>query len=260
MTKTRIHPGPGPASGAVSTLPNYYDATAGMYDVLRTEKAGKDYAAEAGRVSELIRSACPHAVTLLDVACGTGLHLEHFRRSFTCTGIDLSAPMLGVAAGRLPDVALHQADMMDFQLPQRFDAITCLFGSIAYGRTVENLHRAVARMAAHLAPAGVLIVEPWYQPDTFHPHTWSTLLDRDDARIVEVGRSWKEGPRSYFESQFLTCTEAGIEHLSVLEEQGLFRWAEYSAAMRSAGLASSSLDEPGRWQNRGIFVAKREFQ
>ena len=36
----------------------------------------KDYAAEASAVHKMIRERCPTARTLLDVACGTGKHLE----------------------------------------------------------------------------------------------------------------------------------------------------------------------------------------
>ena len=42
----------------------------------------KDYAGEAQLVSALIRRHQPRARTLLDVACGTGRHLEHLRREF----------------------------------------------------------------------------------------------------------------------------------------------------------------------------------
>ena len=44
----------------------------------------KDYAGEAQLVSALIRRHQPRARTLLDVACGTGRHLEHLRREFDC--------------------------------------------------------------------------------------------------------------------------------------------------------------------------------
>jgi ubiquinone/menaquinone biosynthesis C-methylase UbiE len=40
----------------------------------------KDYAGEARQVTAFIRRHRPDAVTLLDVACGTGRHLQQRRR------------------------------------------------------------------------------------------------------------------------------------------------------------------------------------
>src|ERR671923_34446 len=110
---------------------------------------------------ELVQARKPGAETLLDVACGTGAHLAELRRWYRCEGLDLDGELLAVARERLRDVPLHQDDMRDFDLGRRFDAVTCLFSSIGYVLTVEGLTAAVAAMARHLEPGGVLVVEPW---------------------------------------------------------------------------------------------------
>jgi SAM-dependent methyltransferase len=56
----------------------YYDAIYGY----------KDYAAEAGRLHELIQQRRPGARTLLDVACGSGRHIEHLAAFYDVTGVD----------------------------------------------------------------------------------------------------------------------------------------------------------------------------
>jgi ubiquinone/menaquinone biosynthesis C-methylase UbiE len=71
----------------------------------------KDYAGEARQATALIRRSRPGARTLLDVACGTGRHLEQLRGSIACEGLDLDAGLLAVACSRLPGVHLTQADM-----------------------------------------------------------------------------------------------------------------------------------------------------
>lgn len=53
-----------------------YRREARLYDL---EYAEKDYAGEAARLHELIQARSPRGRTLLDVACGTGKHLEHLR-------------------------------------------------------------------------------------------------------------------------------------------------------------------------------------
>jgi ubiquinone/menaquinone biosynthesis C-methylase UbiE len=73
----------------------------------------KDYPREAERVHELVQARKPGAQTLLDVACGTGVHLAELRRWYRCEGLDLEDELLAVARERLPDVPLHQGDMSD---------------------------------------------------------------------------------------------------------------------------------------------------
>ena len=81
-------------------------------------------------LASLVRERVPDVKTLLDVACGTGRHLEHLSRQFDCTGIDLDDEMLAIAEDRVPAVALHNGDMRDFTLDTRFHVATCLFSSI----------------------------------------------------------------------------------------------------------------------------------
>src|SRR5215831_7656571 len=105
-----------------------FDRTAHVYDLLYSFK---DYEAEARDLVTLIRDRNPEAGSLLDVACGTGRHLELLQASFPdVAGVDLDAGLLDVARGRLPDVVLTQADMRTFDLGRTFDAVTCLFSSV----------------------------------------------------------------------------------------------------------------------------------
>jgi trans-aconitate methyltransferase len=128
----------------------------------------KDYAGEAEQIHEIVQRLVPGAASLLDVACGTGRHLEQLRRWYEVEGLDLDPAMLRHARSRVPEVTLHEGDMRDFALGREFDAVTCLFSAIALVQTVEGLAQAVATMASHLRLGGVLIVEPWDSPEE-HP-------------------------------------------------------------------------------------------
>ena len=114
----------------------------------------KDYAGEAAKLRDLIESRSPGARSLLDVACGTGRHLEHLRAWYDVEGVDLDEGLLSVARARLPDVPLRAADMRDFDLGRRFDVVTCLFSSIGYVQTPGALQASVAAMVRHVAPGG----------------------------------------------------------------------------------------------------------
>src|SRR5436309_7679109 len=144
-----------------------FERSARVYDLLY---AFKDYDAESRDLVSLIRERDAGAASLLDVACGTGKHLELLRSTFhDVAGVDLDAGLLTVARERLPDVPFTHADMRAFDLGRTFDVVTCLFSSVGYLRDDEELVQAIGRMAAHLTPGGVLVVDGWVRPDAWWP-------------------------------------------------------------------------------------------
>jgi SAM-dependent methyltransferase len=224
--------------------------SARLYDAVYS---WKDYAGEAERIHELVQARKPGAASLLDVACGTGAHLAELRRWYRCEGLDLDADLLAVARERLPDVPLHAGDMRDFDLGRRFDAATCLFSSIGYLMTVEALEAAIAAMARHLAPGGVLVVEPWLSPESVRvPHVAAVFVDEPELKIARVNTIEVDGRRSSFDFQFLVGTPERVEHFVEHHELALFTHEEHLAAFRAAGLQVEH-DEEGL-MGRGLYI------
>lgn len=227
-----------------------YARSARYYDAIYSFK---DYGAEAAAVSARIRAHRPDAATLLDVACGTGAHLVHFAREYRVEGIDLSEEQLAVARTRLPGVELHQGDMTTFDLGKTFDAVTCMFSSIGYVGTLEGLDAAVGHMAAHLAPRGVLVVEPWLQPDAFEDGHLSTLfVEEPDIAVARMSISHKERRRSWFDMEHLVGSADGVDHFVEHHELGLFTVEEQIAAFERAGLRVEH--DPEGPMGRGLYV------
>src|SRR4051812_6791485 len=113
-----------------------------VYDVLMRAR-GKDYAAEAAAIADIVRRRNPTASSLLDVACGTGLHLRSFVALFDrVVGLDASADMLAFARSRIPGLEVCRADMRGFHAGEVFDAITCLF-AIPHLRSTAELDEMV---------------------------------------------------------------------------------------------------------------------
>ena len=65
----------------------------------------KDYGAAVDALRQVLDSEAPGARTLLDVACGTGRHLELLRGSYAVQGLDINPDLLGVARQRCPSTA-----------------------------------------------------------------------------------------------------------------------------------------------------------
>lgn len=214
----------------------------------------KDYAAESSTVAEIIRDREPDAETLLDVACGTGQHLEHLSERFEVEGLDLSSDMLAIARARLPDVPLHEGNMCDFSLDKKFDAVTCLFSSIGYASSTDDLAHAARCMSDHLVDGGVLVVEPWITPDVFiDPHIAAHYVDEDDLKIARLCHSTRTGKTSRLHFHYLVGTaEEGVRSFEAVEELTLFEHEDYVAALRSADL-DVSFDDEGL-MGRGLYV------
>jgi ubiquinone/menaquinone biosynthesis C-methylase UbiE len=229
-----------------------FTKTAKHYDAVYSHK---DYESESKFITSLIRERVPNATTLLDVACGTGKHLEQLSKEFECTGIDLDPEMLAIAVERVPVVQLHSGDMCEFDLNAKFDAVTCLFSSIGYTRTVERMQMAISNMANHLNTGGILLVEPWIAPEDWlvgktHSDTYETeefiVTRMMVAEPVERGRVVFE---------YLIGDSSGISRVSETHEMGWFTHDEYKNAFKKAELELEFIDEG--LTNRGIYIGKK---
>ena len=213
-----------------------YERSADVYDLMHRAQ-GKDYASEAARVSQEVRARKPDASSLLDVACGTGGHLVHLRNDFSVSGVDVDRSMLAAARRRVPGVDLHAGDMRTFDLARRFDAVTCLYSAIGYLLRRQDLNLTMATMARHLAPGGVLVVEPWFHPDQwFEGHVVADAAKEDDIAVARVSRSTRDGNISRFEFHYAVARPEGIVTFTEPHVMGLWTVEEYSSAMHSAGL------------------------
>jgi SAM-dependent methyltransferase len=219
--------------------PKKYTSSAEFYDAIYT--ATKDYYAEATEITQLIsKHSKGTALSLLDVACGTGLHLEHFGHDFdNVEGLDLSQAQLDIAKTRLPNVTLHWADMLNFRLDAKFDAITCLFSAIGYTRTQAELEAAVLNMARHILPGGVLVIEPWIFPDAWQdgtPHL--QVVETPEFILVRMNRSSSQGNVSVLQMHYLVmrATDAEPEHFFERHLLTMHTKEAYLNAMEAAGL------------------------
>jgi SAM-dependent methyltransferase len=231
-----------------------YTSRPELYDL---EYSFKDYAGEVAKLERIVAERNPTARTLLDVACGTGRHLEHLRTRFECEGTDLDGGLLDVARLRVPGVPLQQADMRDFDLGRQFDVVTCLFSAIGFVGGLDGLAATARAFARHLNPGGVALVEPWLTPDVWMPNR-PHLLTREEPDLV-LARATVSGLRdervSTMEMHYVVATPAGIEHFVEHHDLYLFTNDEMRRAFETAGLdVDYDADGP---MGRGLWICSR---
>lgn len=233
----------------------YGPDSAAIYDA-QHELRGKDYRGEAHVVLDLIRARRPEAASLLDVACGTGGHLRHFAESLECEGVELSMPMLERARTALPSLRLHEGDMRTLDLGRRFDAITCLFASIGYVETAEQVTQTLRCFADHLEPGGVVVVEPWWTSDRFlDGYVSGDVVRQGDRLLSRLTHTVREGTHSVMRVQYgIADSDTGLQQFGEEHRALLLDREQYEAAFLEAGLEVEYV--PDVACGRGLFVGQ----
>jgi ubiquinone/menaquinone biosynthesis C-methylase UbiE len=232
-----------------------YAKSAEVYDALALAK--KNYVREAERVHDLVHERKHTGGNdLLDVACGTGLHAEVFRRWYTVEGLDLSEGQLAVARRRLPGVRLYHADMTHFETGKQYDAITCLYGAMGELLNVEQVNSAIGTMAKHLKPGGVLVVEPWLRPEQFHEgRIWSDFVDEPDLKVARMTVAERRGNIVDLHMHHMVGRPSNVEEFVEHHQEALYTVAQFMNALTLAGL-DTAYDAEGL-NGRGLYVATR---
>jgi SAM-dependent methyltransferase len=95
--------------------------------------------------------------SLLDVSCGKGVLLGMLKESYRAKGLDTSKENIALARQKVKGVEFIVADMLDFELKEKFDIITC-FDAIDHGDELrKGIRKTLRNLYKHLEAGGVLI-------------------------------------------------------------------------------------------------------
>jgi SAM-dependent methyltransferase len=231
-----------------------FSASAEFYDLIYS--TFKDYAGEAAQIAGLLRRINPGCRRILDVACGTGEHARLLAaKGFVVDGLDLDPAFVRIAGEKHAGGKFFEADMIDFHLPHRYDAVLCLFGSIGYLQTLDRVTRAFTCFREHLTPDGVIVVEPWFAPGVLDP---ARVLrhggEANGVRVSRVSRVEIEERLSRLRFDYEITDRTGTRRASEVHELGLFTTPELMQTFRGAGLDADH--DPQGLTDRGLYVAR----
>jgi ubiquinone/menaquinone biosynthesis C-methylase UbiE len=248
--KSRVH-GSSPVEPSVQ-----FSRFAPVYD--RFMNRYVNYAAWVQYVQRIFRRYECRPSLLLDLACGTGVPtLLLAREGYRLIGVDRSEAMLSVLADKVNDydIRLVRSDMRDFTLPESVDAGICLYDSMNYLLTTDDLTQCLRSVRRALNAEGLFA----FDMNTIHGLAtyWG---DRSSVRDVEdVHSIWDtaydpetriSSLRLTFSVQGKTRSGVGPTCVEVHEERG-YTIDEVAAALTEAGFRHSDFLQHGTFQPPG---------
>jgi dTDP-3-amino-3,4,6-trideoxy-alpha-D-glucopyranose N,N-dimethyltransferase/N-dimethyltransferase len=130
--------------------------------------------------------------------------------------------------------------MRTLELGRTFDPVICLFSSIGYITEPAGMRQAVARLAAHVAPGGVLILDGWVRPDEWREPYRSEpdVAHDDDMLVVRLALTRREGNITELDMHHLVQTAEAIDYFVERHRLALTPTEEYVSAVEGVGLTA----------------------
>lgn len=197
-----------------------YTHLAAVYDEVMRDI---DYEDWADFIDAVILKHNEDAVTLLELACGTGslaLSLEELD-CYDITATDYSKEMIEVAKTKAlfkkSNIIWEQIDFFNITLNDKFDAVLMLFDSLNYIKDTDSIKMVMTQVKNNLAPGGVFIFD-FTTPQHSKKHAEMMNdqgLTPDNYRFIRISR--------YLEAEGMHYNEFTIEKLSDDKQQVLER-------------------------------------
>jgi len=213
----------------------------------------KDYKHEAEVIKAAIKKYKPDCRTILDVACGTGEHIKYLK-GYDIDGLDINSEFIDIATKKNGEGNYFLCDMTDFHIGKKYDVLMCLFSSIGYVLTIENVVKTFICFREHLNDGGIVMVEPWFTPEAWNAgKIHMATVERDDVKICRMNMSETYDRVSVFTLHYLVGSKDGIEYFTERHEAGLFTVEEMKQAFAESGF-KAEYEEQGV-SGRGLYIA-----
>lgn len=135
----------------------------------------------------------PGRKILIDVACGSGGHAELLSRTgFEVYAVDLNDGMLRLVKKNLPKARVFKQDLRQLQVPVQADVLICMYNSINYNYSYDELTHTFQRFYDHLKPGGVFIFDAAFMKHTWKPGPFSVeTMTTPEFEVARVNKSKK---------------------------------------------------------------------
>lgn len=188
-------------------------------------------------------------------------HLKNFVGDYTTYGFDLNDEILEVAKIKLSNSNIFQCNMLDFNHKEKFDCITCLFGSISYLNNLEELNRTLKNFYDSLNDKGILILQPFlFLEDITYGNVYINEYKDEKISIIRMSKSKfiKEESMLNMNLQYLIATikdESPIQHFSETHSMKIFSFEEFQDSLKTTGFKVNY--EKFEEFRSGLFVCQK---
>jgi SAM-dependent methyltransferase len=126
---------------------------------------------------------------IVDIACGTGTLLTMMaKRGYKCTGVDGSPDMIKIARDKTTLAKLHidyhVQDITNLKLPIRAPIITCLYDSINYLLTKNQLKKCFKTVYNNLQNNGIFVFD--INTERGLSNVWGTKTKRYKDKTTDI--------------------------------------------------------------------------
>lgn len=173
---------------------------------------------------------------VLDAPCGSGRHARAFaRRGCSVVGLDLSRPLLDLAARKRDRIRYVQGDIRQLPFrPEVFDLVTNLFSSFGYFQE-DSENAAVLAELARVCRRGGRLVFDYFNAD----HVRANLVARSERHtgegwLVREMRSISGTPPRV--EKHMTVEMPDGRRREMIESVRMFSPAEIEVLMSASGL------------------------
>lgn len=135
--------------------PNFLHDRPALYDAMIP-----DAEQQMGRFMHALLQRYGAGRRVLDIGCGLGREVGYLcARGYAAVGLDSSPAMVAWARQHYPAARFVVGSQDDFDLAERFDAISCMGSTFLYNFTNEQLQATLGCMHRHLVPGGLLLLD-----------------------------------------------------------------------------------------------------
>jgi SAM-dependent methyltransferase len=179
---------------------------------------GKDYTAEANYISECIKDFSPDAKTILEFGSGTGGHgLILQKLGYDIFGLERSSQMVNEA--KLRGFACEHADITNFEIDRKFDAVISLFHVISYITDNLSLEIVFRNASKCLNQHGLFVFDVWYSPAVYYqkPETRIKKVENEEISVIRIAEP----------EIFINKNIVNVNYTILVKEKNSDKWIEF---------------------------------
>ncbi len=187
------------------------------YDLLYKDK---DYTSEVNYVINKIKKFSPKTNSILEFGSGTGRHgILLQKKGFNVFGLDQSGYMIAEAKKR--GLSCQIADISNFKLKEKYDAVISLFHVVSYLTDNEKLIATFISANKHLNKNGLFLFDVWYSPAVYKQKASPQVkkMQNKEITITRVATSKIDINNNIIDVQYaITAKDLATGKISKLSE------------------------------------------